>query len=86
VKHSFLVTDETAGKRKKGSDAFESGSRARRCSGPGWWKFITSAALRHVNRELVQVRSAPVRGRKGPDLTKDFQFGFQYIDFSGFYL
>jgi len=34
---------------------------------------------------LVQVRAAPARGRKGPDLIKDFQFGFQSIDFSGFY-
>jgi len=52
---------------------------------PGWWKFITSAAPWRVNRELVQVRAAPARGRKGLDLIKDFQFSFQSIDFSGFY-
>ncbi|GAA0777947.1 hypothetical protein GCM10009108_14250 [Castellaniella ginsengisoli] len=32
---SFLVTDEMAGKRKKGSDAFESGTRVCRCFSPG---------------------------------------------------
>jgi hypothetical protein len=79
------VADEIADKRKKGSDAFESGTRECRCFSPGWRKFITSAAPWRVNRELVQVQGRPAAGRKGPDLIKDFQFSLQSIDFSGFY-
>jgi hypothetical protein len=85
VEISFLVTDETAGKRKKGSDAFESGTRECQCFSPGRCRPITSAACRHVNRGLVQVPGGRRGAGKGRDLIKDFQFGFQSIDFSGFY-